>query len=271
VSAGTTSWNRYLDDAGDRVIRFALVLRDLGAFGLIALGVMVSKFGVSRKLVHPLIFAQIRQAGLRLLPMTLFLGLGLGLLVIGQTVALLTQVGAQEYIGTVMVAVVARELGPLLMAIVVMARAGTANVVELGTMRALGEIRSLESLGIDPIHYVVMPRMLGLAVAVFCLTTYLVLVAILSGWLFAFLQDVPIRPGAYFAQLGDALLWQDFALFGLKTLSFGGLIAVVSCYHGLSRPMRFEEISTVTERAVVETVIGFVLLDAFFLLGYVFE
>jgi len=261
---------RTLDRTGDRVLAAMIGLREMAAFALITLSVLVTKFGVSRRVVHPLIFAQVRQAGLRLLPMMVFLGLALGLLIISQTVALLSRVGAEAYIGTVMVSVLVRELGPLLTALVVLARAGTANVVELGTMRAAHEIGALESLGIDPIHYLVMPRMLGLAISVFCLATYLVLVAIVSGWLFAFVQEVPLRPSAYFGQLGDALRWQDFALFGLKTFSFGAVIAIVSCHQGLARPLSFEEISSATERTVVAGLVGCVLLDVVFLVGYVF-
>ena len=270
ASPATGFWERRLSRVGHRVVSTARVLRDLTAFALIVLGVMLKKFGTSHRVVHPLVFAQIRQAGVRLLPMSLFLGIAFGLLIIGQTVALLSRVGAQAFIGTVMVSVVVRELGPLITAIVVLARAGTATVVELGTMRALGEVRALESLGIDPIHYLVMPRMLGLSIAVFCLTTYVVLAAILSGWAFAFLQDIPLSPSAYFGQLGDALHWQDFALFGLKTLAFGAVIAVVCCYHGLARPLHFEAIADEAERAVVESVLCCVLLDLLFLVGYVF-
>jgi phospholipid/cholesterol/gamma-HCH transport system permease protein len=270
VSGTPDAPERYLDLLGYRFLQSVQLVRDMAAFALITLGVVLTRFGVARGVVHPLLFAQVRQAGLRLLPMSVFLGVTVGLVIIGQTVALLSQVGAESLVGTVMVTVVIRELGPLLTAIVVLARAGTSNVVELGTMRATGEVSALESLGIDPIHYLVMPRMLGLAVSVFCLTTYFVLAAILSGLLFAFLQDVPIRPAAYFGRLGDALRWQDFVLFGLKTMFFGCVIAVVSCYHGLARPLRLEEISAVTERAVVEGVVGCVLLDALFLVGYVF-
>lgn len=261
---------RWLESAGERVLRSGVLVRDLAAFAAISLNVVVTKLGSARNVVHPMIHAQVQHAGLRLLPMMTFLGVAIGFLVIGQTVALLTKVGAERYIGTVMGTVVVRELGPLLTAIVVLARAGTANVVELGTMRALREVRALESLGIDPIHYLVMPRMLGLALAVLCLSTYFVLSAVLSGWVLAFLQDVPLRPAAYFGQLAEFLRWQDFLLFGLKTLCFGALIAVVSCFHGLARPLRFEEISDVTERAVVESVVGCVLLDVIFLVGYAF-
>jgi len=270
VASAPRALERWLDLAGERSLRSLELLRDLTAFALIALGVVLTRFGSSRNVVRPLVLQQVVQAGLRLLPMMTFLGVAIGLLVIGQTVALLTSVGAEGYIGTVMVTVVVRELGPLLTAIVVLARAGTSTVVELGTMRALREVRALESLGIDPVHYLVLPRMLGLALAVLCLSTYLVVAALLSGWVLAFLQDVPLRPAAYFGQLADALGWQDFAFFGLKTLCFGAVIAVVSCFHGLARPLRFEDISVITERAVVESVVGCVLLDVLFLLGYAF-
>jgi phospholipid/cholesterol/gamma-HCH transport system permease protein len=202
--------------------------------------------------------------------MVSFIGLALGFLIIGQTVAVLQRIGAQGFIGTVMVTVVVRELGPLLTAILVLARSGTSNAVELGMARALGEVEALESLGIDPVHYLVMPRVIGLAAAVFCLTTYLILIATCCGYLFAFLQDVPLTPAAYFSQLAEALRWQDFALLALKTILFGAIIAVVNCYHGLARPLKIEDVSRVTARAVVQSVIGCVLVDAVFLVGYLF-
>ncbi len=258
------------DRVGRGVVRFVDVLRELAAFAVIALGVAVTKSGVSKRVIRPLIYQQIWQAGVRLLPMISFLGLALGLVIVGQTVTLLTQVGAQEYFGTVMVAVVIRELGPLLTALVVLARAGSSTVVELGTVRALGEVEALESLGIDPVRYLVVPRLIGLAVSVFALTTYLVVTAVVSGYLFVFLRDVPLTVGAYFVQLGSALRWEDFLLLALKTALFGIIIAVVTCYHGLARPLKVEEVSQVTTRAVVESVTGCVLLDAVFIVGYAF-
>ena len=259
-----------LQRAGRRVLGFVALTGELGAFALISLSVLLSKRDSPRRVMRPLVVEQIRDAGVRLLPIVTFLGTALGLLVIAQTTALLTRLGAQEYVGLIMVTVVVRELGPLLTAILVLARAGTANVVELGTMRALGEVRALESMGIDPIHYLVMPRMLGLAVAVFCLTVYMILTALLSGYLFGFLQGVPIKPATYLSQLGDALLWQDFALLALKTFSFGTAIAVVNCYQGLARPLAIDGVADVTARAVVQSITACVFLDAFFLIGYVF-
>src|SRR5512140_3592465 len=119
-----------------------------------------------------------------------------------------------------MVLVVVRELGPLLSALLVLARIGTANVVELGTARATGEVEALEALGIAPIHYLVVPRVLGMALGVFGLTVYLILGALLSGYLWAFIQGVPLRPDDYLHQLAGALSGLDFALLAIKTLAF---------------------------------------------------
>src|SRR5438045_538925 len=153
--------------------------------------------------------------------MFLFVSAALGLVVIGQSVSWLTRVGAINYLGIIMVIVVVRELGPLIAALLVLARIGTANVVELGTARAMGEVEALEALGIDPVHYLVVPRVIGMAVGIFSLTVYLILGALVSGYLWAFMQDIPLRPGDYFGQLAGALSGLDFALLAMKTFLFG--------------------------------------------------
>src|SRR5256714_3772331 len=253
---------------GRKLFRFLLTVQGLGAFALITLGVTLTKFRVARRLVWPLTFHEISRAGLRLLPMFLFISVALGLLVIGQTVSWLTRVGAINYLGTIMVVVVVRELGPLLTALLVLARIGAANVIELGTARALGEVEALEALGIDPVHYLVVPRVVGMAVGAFSLTVYLILGSLISGYLWAFLQDVPLRPGDYFRQLAGALRGLDFAMLAVKTVVFGFIISIVTCYHGLAQPLRLEEVSYATIRAVAQSVIACVLLDALFIIIY---
>ncbi len=258
----------YLGFVGRKIIRFTETIQGLGAFLLITLGVIVTKSHHSKNLTRPLVREQIRRAGLKLFPMICFLGLALGLVIIGQTVFLLNRFGAQSFAGTIMVSVVVRELGPLVTALVVLARVGTATVIELGTARALGEIEALEALGIDPIHYLVAPRVIAMALSIFSLTIYLILVALIGGYLFAFLQDVPLRPGEYLNQLAGALSWQDFALLALKTIFFGGIIAVVTCFQGLAQPLGIEEVAEVTTAAVAYCVIGCVFIDALFIVVY---
>ena len=259
---------RRLDAIGRSIIHFVQTVEGLVAFALITFGVAFTKFNASPRVFHPLVRAQIYRAGLRLLPMTSFLACALGLVIIGQMVALLTRVGAQNFAGTVMVTVVVRELGPLAAALLVLTRAGAAYVIELGTARAMGEVEALEALCIDPIHYLVLPRVIGLALAIFSLTVYFILVTLVSGYLFAFVQDVPLLPADYFKQLAVALTWEDFALLAFKTCGFGVVIAVVTCYQGLAQPLHIEEVSGATTRAVVQSVVACVLLDVLFIVIY---
>lgn len=258
----------YTNWIGRKLLRLLNTIHGLGAFALIALAVTVTKFNTASRVIHPLIREQIHRAGVRMLPMVAFLACALGLVVIGQTVSLLSRVGATNYAGIVMVTVVVRELGPLVTALLVLARIGTAIVIELGTARALGEVEALEALGIDPIHYLVVPRVIALSVSISALTVYLILITLVSGYVFAFLQDVPLRPGDYFSQLAASLRWQDFALLALKTSTFGVVIAITTCYQGLARQLRIEDVANATTSAVVHSVIGCVLLDGLFIIVY---
>ncbi|MEI2724858.1 MAG: ABC transporter permease [Verrucomicrobiota bacterium] len=254
---------------GRQVFALVLTLHGVGAFALITLGVLLRNVGVAQPVIRPLLAREIHRAGVRLIPMFLFAAAALGFLVIGQTVSWLTRVEtANNWLGNIMVIVVVRELGPLLTALLVLARVGTANVVELGTARAMGEVEALEALGIDPVHYLVGPRVVGMAVGIFSLTVYLILGTLVSGYLWVFLQDVPLSPGDYFRQLASALSYLDFVLLALKTCAFGFIIAIVTCYHGLAQPLQLNEISRATVRAVTQSIVVCILLDALFILLY---
>jgi len=258
----------YTDFLGRKIFLFLLTAQGLAAFTLITLGVILRKSGAAKNVIRPRIRQEIARAGVALLPMFLFVALALGLLVIGQTVSALAKVGATNYLGATMVIVIVRELGPLLAAMLVLARVGSAHVIELGTARALGEVEALEALGIDPVHYLIVPRVIGMALGVFSLTVFLIIGALTSGYLFAFLQGVPLTPGDYFKEIASALSWLDFALLALKTIAFGFFIAVVTCYHGLAQPLRLGDVSRVAVRAVTQGVIVCVLIDAVFIVFY---
>ena len=274
ATSETTLWTRYpwhriyVNFLGTRFLNFFQALYSIGAFALITIGVIVSKFTVARHVIRPLIARQLFRSGVRVLPMMLFLALALGLLVIGQTVSLLSRVGAHEYLGLIMVTAIVRELGPLLTAIVVLLRTGTGTVVELGTARAHGEVEALEALGIDPVHYLVVPRVVGIATGVFSLTVYLIVGALVSGYLWSFLQDVPLMPGDYFQQIAVALTGLDFVILAVKTILFGVAIAIITCYHGLAQPLRAEQIARATVRAVAQAVVACIFVDALFIIVY---
>jgi len=258
----------YSDFLGRKLFIFILTAQGIGAFALITLTVIFKKINVASHVIHPMIRMEISKAGSKLLPLFLFVAVALGFLAIGQTVSVAARFGAFDYIGTVMVTVIVRELGPLLAAVLALARTGTANVIELGTARALSEVEALESAGIDPIHYLVVPRVIGMTFGVFSLTVYLIIAALGSGYLFVFLQDVPLTPSEYFTELASSLSWQDFVLLALKSCTFGFFIGIVTCYHGLAQPLRLEEVSRLTVRAISECIIVCILIDAFFFFLY---
>jgi phospholipid/cholesterol/gamma-HCH transport system permease protein len=261
----------YTDFMGRKAFLFLMTMQGLGAFALITLGVILRKSGVAPNVIRPRIRQEISRAGMSLLPMFLLIALALGFVVVGQTIAALAKVGQITFLGSAMVVVIVRELGPLIAAMLVLARVGTANVIELGTARALGEVESLEALGIDPVHYMIVPRVIGMALGIFSLTVYLILGTLVSGYFFAFLQNVPLTPGDYIGEIMAALSPMDFVLLALKTMTFGFFIAIVTCYHGLAQPLRLEEISRVSVRAVSQGVIACVTIDAIFIIFYLFS
>ncbi len=249
---------------------FLQTAQGLGAFSLITLGVMLRKRRLAREVMQPRIRREITRSGSRLLPMFSFLALALGFLVVGQAVTQLSSIGATNYVGSLMVTVVVRELGPLLAVMMMLARVGAANVIELGTARAQGEVEALEALAIDPVHYLVVPRVIGMATGVFALTIYLILGALGGGYLWAFLMmpSLELTPGEYISQIADALNWMDFVLIAVKTLTFGFFIAVVTCYHGLAQPLRQEDVSRVAVQAVTQGIIVCTLVDLIFIVLY---
>jgi phospholipid/cholesterol/gamma-HCH transport system permease protein len=262
-----TGPGRSVDLLGRSTLAWLQTARAILAFTLITFGSAVRHGFRASRAVRPLIRHQIWQAGIRLLPLTGFIAFSLGVVVIGQTIALLDRLGAEAFVGTIMVSAIVRELGPLTVAMLVLTRVGAAHVIELGTTRALGELEAFESLGIDPLHYLVVPRIIGMATAAFALTVYLLLITLTAGYLFAFVQNVALTPGAYVRQLSLALGWGDFPLLVFKSLGFGALIGATTCYHGLARPLQLEQLAQVTSRALVHGVAGCVLFDVLLIGG----
>jgi phospholipid/cholesterol/gamma-HCH transport system permease protein len=257
---------RWIDRLGFRVLRVIAATRNLIVFGMVIMEAVATHAGTGTRVLRPLMRREVRRAGWRLLPAAGLLALGLGLVVIGQTIALLNRVGAQEYLGTIMITTVVRELGPLVVALLVLARAGTVHVVELGTARVLGELEALESLRIDPLRYLVLPRITGMAIATVSLSIWFLLIALAGGFAFAFIQNVALTPEEYLRQLTAALHWHDFPLLVLKASCFGAVLAIVSCYHGILSLRRLEELPTATTRAVVQSIVACLVVDLFFLI-----
>lgn len=210
--------------------------------------------------VFAVVSAQIYFTGFQALPLISVLALASGSIVILQSSAHLSVLGGGSIFGDLMVAIIVRELAPLLTALIVIARSGTAVASEIGNMRVNREIEALESMGIHPLSYVVFPRLLGGIVSVICLSIYFVVVACMGGYMVsAFLQGMPF---SYFIDsLARAFDAADVGFFFLKNAFGGAIIFTISCHQGMLVRQSPHEVPQVTTKAVVNSVIYVVLFN----------
>ena len=193
--------------------------------------------------------AQIFFTGWQALPLVTVLALAAGGIVVMQASAQLSLIGNADMVGNLMIVVIVREVGPLLTALLVIARSGTAVASELGNMRVGREIEALESLGIDPLSFIVFPRLVGGVISVLCLAFYFDVIALFGGFaLTRLLHDMPFE--FYAASLARAFGPQDAALFFLKNGFSGVIIFLVACRQGLSVKQSSHEVPNATTTAV---------------------
>lgn len=214
--------------------------------------------------------AQIYFTGYQALPLISTLALGTGGILFLQGMGNLTLLGGTEMIGSFMVLVLVREAAPLLTALVVIARSGTAVASEIGNMRANREIEALESMGINPLSFIVFPRVIGGVISVLCLAFYFIFVALIGG--FFITQMIHKMPFGFFADsLLKAFAEEDVLIFFLKNSFSGMIIFVICCYQGLSVKSSPHEVPQVTTQAVVKSIIYVtifnLLVTAFFYMG----
>ncbi len=204
--------------------------------------------------IFSVISAQIYFTGWQAVPLISVLSLATGSILMLQALSNLTLVGGVEVLGSFMIAILVREVAPLLTAIVVIARSGTAVASEVGTMRVNREIEALEVMGINPLSFIVFPRVIGGLVSVVCLSFYFNVIGLFGGYfLTKFFHEIPL--GFFVDSLARAFSKEDILVFILKNSFSGIMIFVVCCYQGLLVRKSPHEVPQVTTQAVVTSVI----------------
>jgi phospholipid/cholesterol/gamma-HCH transport system permease protein len=160
----------------------------------------------------------------------------------------------------IMLWTVVRELGPLLTAIVIVARSSSATASELATMNIRGEMDALRLLGIPPRDYLVVPRVTGITLSVAAVTIYFQAVAILVGLAFA-ASMLPISFGSYIGAMMEVVTLHEVWVSFLKGLVFGFVISGTSCYYGLGARGSVTAVPRAATRAVMRNLITVFLLD----------
>ncbi|MGE0142327.1 MAG: ABC transporter permease [Planctomycetota bacterium] len=197
------------------------------------------------------------------LPIVVLIGFLLGLVLAMQAWVQLRVWGAEIYVADMVGVSVLTEIGPLMTAIVLAARSGSSNAAQLGSMVVSEEIDALRQMGIDPTRFLVVPKVLSLAMSVLALGIVFDVVAICGGALFAWLV-AGIEPAAFREQLSSALKLGDFAVASFKCITFGACVGVVGCALGLRVEGGSEGVGRATTNAVVLSIFLVIVVDTVF-------
>ncbi|WP_243320591.1 MULTISPECIES: MlaE family ABC transporter permease [Geothrix] len=203
---------------------------------------------------------QIRFTGLDAGVLVAGTALLLGAVTLIQAFSQLSGLGAENYIGTLMVLIILRELGPLLTAVLVIGRSATAIAAELGTMQLNGEVDALAAHGVDPYRYLLLPRWVGVLVAVFALVVCFDAAALGGGFLVARLK-YGITWGFFMESVRQALSNLDFTATLLKVFFFSGAITFHACHFGLGVRRSQTEVPQAVTRTVVSALVAVFVVD----------
>lgn len=202
------------------------------------------------------------RVGNQSLPLVMLIAALVGVILALQSAYQLRQMGATHLVAGLVAISVTRELAPLMTAILVAGRAGSSIAAELGTMGVSQEIDALEVIGIDPVHFLVVPRIIALLIAVPCLTLFADFVGILGGCLAGVLV-LGMGPNAYLADTASILVLEDLWGGVLKAIAFGGIIGLVACEQGLGTRGGADEVGRSTTKTVVRSIVLIIAADLF--------
>ena len=172
------------------------------------------------------------------------------------------KLSADAVVGWLVAEAMCRELGPVLVSIVVAARVGSAIAAELGTMKVTEQIDALRSMATSPIQYLVVPRLIACLVMVPSLAIVGDVAGVYGGWVFTWNSDY-LTSRMYFASIWDNLELSTATAGIAKSVFFGLIIAVVGCHQGLYCRMDSEDVGRATYRSVVYAMLGIFVSDYF--------
>ncbi len=227
----------------------------------------VPRFLARRTTGSRVLTMQVLFTGVEALNVIAVISLGIGTVIVIQGLSLLPQFGQGRLIYSILIIVITRELGPILTALIVTARSGTAIATELGNMVVNHEIEAYSVTGINPIQHIVVPRLIGVTFSTFLLNLYFNVFGLLGS--FVVTQFVnPISLDEYWSGLLDVLSMTDVASSIVKSLVFGAITALVATFHGLQVERSSTEIPVAAIRSVGRGITLLIVANAVITLAY---
>ena len=208
------------------------------------------------------IFEQFFELGNASLLMVCVLSFFIGAVIALQTGPVLVERSLASAVGGVVGIAIAKELAPVMMAILIAGRIGSAMAAEIGSMRVYQEIDALRTMNINPIHYLVLPRMIAIAIALPMLVTFSILVGWFGGAVVAnYNHHMEIPFLAFFSDLKNIVVLQDVGNGVFKSFCFALIIGSVSCHQGLTTIGGPRGIGRSVTKAVVNSIVFIVIFD----------
>jgi len=244
---------------GHWVLSLVISLTSLAKIIVVAFKSFPGPLNPGRRPIAQVFLKQVYFTGFESLKIVIIISLAIGTVLITQIISLVGA-GNESLIGKVFVWVVIRELGPLLTAIIVIARSGTAIATELGFMKINGEIDSIESLGIPSEQYLILPRIIGVTTAVIVLTIYFEIFSILGAFLVASI-GWHVSLEAFLQGIFSTLTVMELSVSVTKSLFFGLFLTAACCRHGLAVGKSTTQIPQAATRGVMQSLFLVFILD----------
>jgi phospholipid/cholesterol/gamma-HCH transport system permease protein len=255
-------------EVGGAVAQVGADLREQVVF----LGEVVASFPAALANPKLMRWAEVRrifeQAGANAVPIISLISFLVGLIIAFETAQPLAQFGAQIYVVNMIGLVMVRELGPLLAAVILAGRSGSAFAAEIGTMKVNEELNALQTLGLDPIRFLVIQRITAAFLLAPLLAFYSTFMGILGGVLVAVGIGFPLSLVLH--QLAASVSLSDVLLDLSKGFVFGIIVSAVGCLRGMQTRQGPSAVGVSTTRAVVTGILLIVIADAVFSVLYYF-
>jgi phospholipid/cholesterol/gamma-HCH transport system permease protein len=241
-------------------------LNSVGEATLIALKAIWFLFKKPPKLEH--FVKQLAYIGAETLPVVAVTSFFSGGVIVVETYSTFHRFNAEHLLGVVVAISMARELGPVLTALMVVARVGSAMTAQIGTMKITEQIDALRVLAVNPIRYLVTPRLVASVISLPMLTIVADVIGIFGGW-FVAVKLFGVNDYLFWQKIKDLVELSDFTGGLIKAAVFGFLIATVSCYFGFATKGGTEGVGRATTASVV-TASMLVLISDYFLSALLF-
>jgi phospholipid/cholesterol/gamma-HCH transport system permease protein len=209
------------------------------------------------------ILHNLQTGGFEALPITGLLSFLLGIVIAYQGAEQLRLFGANIYVADLVGLSMVRELSPLMTAIIVAGRSGSAYTAQIGTMKVTEEIDALRTIGIAPLDLLVLPKVLALVIALPLLTVYTDVMGVLGGMVMARAQ-LDVGYGTFLGRLDDAISLTSYLIGVGKAPVFAAIIALVGCYQGFQATGSADSVGRQTTTSVVQSIFLVIVTDALF-------